>query len=80
MKGSVDKVRETVEAMQVTARQGMGEASGGLFGMGAKKIPKAELSMTMKKLYVQGGSAWNEYVFAANENLPLQYDRLEYIK
>ena len=80
MRQAVETLRATIEAMDLTARQGMGETSGGVFGLGAKKVPQAELSLTMKKLYVQGGNAWNEYVYAANENMPLQYDRLEYIK
>jgi len=82
MKESVEKVREAVKEMNLLAKQGTGEASGGggLFGFGAKKPSEAELKQKIKQLYVVGGNAWNEYVAVANENLALQFDRFEFVK
>ena len=82
MKASVDKLREIVGQMQSVSKQALGEETGGggFFGFGAKKPSETELKQKMKELYVQGGNAWNEYVFAANDSLALQFDRFEYIK
>ena len=82
MKESVEKLRGIVKDMQSVAKQGLGEetAGGGFFGFGAKKPSDAELRQKIKELYVAGGNAWNEYVFAANENLALQFDRFDYVK
>ena len=75
MKEAVSKVRDVVNQMQSVAKQGLGEesAGGGFFGIGAKKPSDAELKHKIKQLYVEGGNAWNEYVFAANEDLALQF-------
>ena len=82
MRASVDKLREIVNEMQSVAKQGLGEetAGGGFFGFGAKKLSEGELKQKIRELYVAGGNAWNEYVYAANEDLALQFDRFEYVK
>ena len=82
MKEAVEKLREVVKEMNVVAKQGLGEESsgGGFFGFGAKKASEAELKQKIRELYVAGGNAWNEFVFAANEDLALQFGRLEYVK
>ena len=81
MQEAVSKVREVVEEMQKVARLGSGEEkAGGLFGLGAKKVDKNECAKKLRELYVQGGNAWNEYILASNDNLPLQFDRFEFIK
>mmetsp|Transcript_19482 Transcript_19482/g.53617 ORF Transcript_19482/g.53617 Transcript_19482/m.53617 type:complete len:322 (+) Transcript_19482:482-1447(+) len=80
MKTAVDKVRETTQAMELVTKQALGQDSGGFFGLGKKKVSEAELAKQMRQLYAQGGTAWNEYVYAANENLALQFDRFEYIQ
>ena len=82
MKEAVEKVRVVVNEMQSVAKQGLGEetAGGGFFGFGAKKVSEGELKQKIKELYVVGGNAWNEYVYAANEDLALQFDRFEFIK
>lgn len=81
MQEAVTKVREVVEEMQSVSRQALGEEkSGGLFGLGAKKVDKNESAKKLRELYVKGGNSWNEYVLAANENLALQFDRFEFIK
>lgn len=82
MKAAVEKVRVAVSGMQSLARQALGEesAGGGLFGFGAKKPSEAELAKKLREYYVAGGNAWNEYVFAANNDLALQFDRFPFIK
>ena len=81
MKNEVDELRSVVEAMSLAARQGLGEETGGggLFGFGAKKPTKDELSRKLKELYIQGGTAWNRYIFAANDGLPVQLQKLPYL-
>jgi hypothetical protein len=81
MKAAVEKLREIIGEMQSVTRQALGEEkSGGLFGLGAKKPSQEELAKQIRQLYVEGGNAWNEYVFAANENLALQYDKFNFVK
>lgn len=82
MKAAVEKVRAAVEGMQSTARQALGEekSGGGLFGFGSKKPSEAELAKKLREYYVAGGNAWNEYIFAANDDLALQFERLPFIK
>lgn len=81
MKASVETLRETVNEMQLVARQGLGEdTGGGFFGLGAKKPSEGELRKRIRDLYVAGGNAWNEYVFVANDSLALQFDRLAFVK
>ena len=50
-----------------------------MFGLGAKKPSKEELAQKMRQLYVEGGTAYNKYIFAANEELPIQLDKLPYL-
>ena len=81
MQESIIKVRDVIEEMQEVARLGLGEEkTGGLFGLGAKKADKNECAKKLRELYVQGGNAWNEYVLASNDNLPLQFDKFEFVK
>jgi len=82
MKAAVEKVRVAVNGMQSLARQALGEesAGGGFFGFGAKKPSEAELAKKLREYYVAGGNAWNEYIFAANDDLALQFDRFPFIK
>ena len=82
MKGAVEKLRGIVSEMQSVTRQALGDekSGGGLFGLGAKQPSQAELSNSIRQLYVLGGNAWNEYIFAANENLALQYDKFNFVK
>jgi hypothetical protein len=81
MKGEVEALRTIGEEMGSTARQALGEESsgGGLFGVGGKQLSKNELQQKMRELYGEGGSTWNKYIFAANEELPLQFKRLSYL-
>lgn len=81
MKDAVEKLRASVEGMQSTARQALGEEKpGGLFGFGAKKPTEAELTKSLRQYYVQGGNAYNEFIYAANEELALKFDRLPFVK
>ena len=80
MKAEVDKLREVVEAMQKTAGEALGEeSSGGLFGLGGKKTSEEELRKRIRQLYVEGGGAFNRYLFAANEELPVRFEKLPYM-
>lgn len=81
MKDEVANLRSIVEKMQSISRQALGEESGGggLFGFGAKKASKDELSKKLKELYIEGGNAYNRYIFAANEGLPVQLKKLPFL-
>ena len=62
-------------------RHFQGQKAGGLlFGLGAKKVDKNECAKKLRELYVQGGNAWNEFILASNDNLPLQFDRFDFVK
>ena len=81
MQSAVAKLRTVVEEMESICKQGLGqETSGGLFGIGAKKADKNELSKRLRQLYVDGGNAYNEYILAANTDLAMQFDKLPYLK
>jgi hypothetical protein len=82
MKVEVEALRTIVEEMGSTARQALGDESGGggLFGLvGGKKLSKGELQKKMRELYGKGGGIWNQYIFVANEELPLQFKKLPYL-
>lgn len=81
MKTEVEKLRSIVLEMQSISKQALGEESGGggLFGFGAKKESKDELSKRLKGLYVEGGNAYNRYIFAANDGLPVQLKKLPFL-
>lgn len=75
------KLREVIDGLNRAAREGLGEeSSGGFFGLGAKKPSQAELAKRVRQLYGEGGKAYNEYVFAANDELPLSLAKLPYLK
>ena len=81
MQTAVAKLRNVVNEMESICKQGLGqEQSGGIFGIGAKKVDKNELSKRLRQLYVEGGNAYNEYVLAANTDLAMQFDKLPYVK
>lgn len=81
MSAEADKLREVIDGMNRAAREGLGEESGGgLFGLGAKKPSQAELLKRVRQLYVEGGNAYNQYCFHANDELPLSLARLPYLK
>jgi len=75
-------LRSVVQDMNLAARQGLGEdtSSGGFFGIADKKLSQAELAKRVRELYVEGGTAWNQYTFAANDELPLSLPKLAYLK
>ena len=81
MRKSVDKMREVMVGINAAARAASGEESGGggLFGLGGKKASPKELAITIRKLYLEGGQAYNQYIFDANEELPLQLKKLPYL-
>jgi hypothetical protein len=82
MKEKVEKLRAIVTDMNLISRQALGEEQNGglLFGIGAKVTPSpAELQKKIRQLYVEGGNIWNEYIFAANDGLPVQLAKLSYI-
>ena len=81
MRKSVDKMREAVAGINAAAREASGEESGGggLFGLGGKKASPKELAVAIRKLYLEGGQAFNQYIFDANEELPVQLKKLPYL-
>lgn len=80
MKASVEEMRNVILEMQSVASQALGEdTGGGLFGFGGKKLSKSECNNRLKELYIQGGNAYNKYVFTANEDLAVQYKKLPYL-
>lgn len=81
MKSQTEILQEVIDGLALAAAQGLGEAtSGGFFGLGGKAPSKAELSKRTRELYVKGGNAYNQYIFYANEELPLQLKKLPYLK
>lgn len=72
---------EVVEGMNAAAKMALGEEkpSGGFLGFGGKAPSQAELSKEVKELYMKGGNAWNQYIFLANDDLPVQWKRLPYL-
>lgn len=80
MKAAVENLRAAVQGMSSTAKLALGEEkSGGLFGFGGKKPSASELAKQMRDYYVAGGNAFNEYIYAANEDLALQFDRFPFV-
>lgn len=82
MQDQVAILREVVSGINQAALVALGEDSGGggLFGFGAKKPTQSELSQTARALYVKGGTAFNQYIFIANDELPLTLAKLPYLK
>lgn len=81
MKEQVTILRDVVEKLSYTSKVALGEekASGGFFGVGGKKPSQSELVKECAELYVKGGNAWNQYIFLANDDLPIQLKRLPYL-
>lgn len=82
MKAEVEKLREVVEGLNKAARISLGEekgGGGGLFGIGGKAPSQGELAKEVKDLYLKGGNAYNQYVFVANDGLPLQLAKLPFL-
>lgn len=80
MQKEVTELRLVISEMNLVALQALGEeTSGGFFGVGVKKSSKEELSKRMKQLYLHGGQAWNKYIFATNDGLPVQLNKLPYL-
>lgn len=81
MQGEVAVMREVVQGINAAAREALGKdgSGGGFFGFGAKKS-QAELSKTVRDLYVKGGTSYNQYVFLVNAELPLSLAKLPYLK
>jgi hypothetical protein len=80
MKAEVDELREVLNEMLLIAREGSGEdVGGGVFGFGAKKASQDELRKRVRDLYVKGGTAYNKFVFAANEDLAVRFPKLPYL-
>lgn len=81
MKAEVDELREVVNEMLLVAREGSGEDvdGGGVLGFGAKKSSQDELRKRVRDLYVRGGTAYNKFIFAANEDLAVRFAKLPYL-
>lgn len=81
MKEQVEILREVVNGMNTAAKVALGEekAGGGFFGMGSKKPSQAELANEVRDLYMKGGNAWNQYIYEANDALPITLTKLPYL-
>ena len=81
MQAEVAKLREVVQELNKAARIAQGEekAGGGFFGVGGKTPSKTELAAEVKDLYMKGGNAFNQYVYAANDGLPVQLNKLPFL-
>jgi len=77
----VATLREVIQGMNQAAKEALGEekASGGLFGIGAKSRSQTELAKAVRQLYLEGGNAWNQFIFAANDGLPITLAKLPYL-
>lgn len=74
-------ILEVIEGMNYAASVALGEVkpSGGFLGFGAKAPSQTELTKEMRELYVKGGNAWNQFIFLSNDDLPVQFKRLNYL-
>lgn len=81
MKEQTAILAEVSEGMSTAAKIALGEEkpSGGFLGFGAKAPSQAELAKEVRELYIKGGNAWNQYIFLANDDLPVQLKRLPYL-
>lgn len=81
MKEQTAILAEVVDRMNTIAKIGLGEekVSGGFLGFGAKAPSQTELAKELRELYMKGGNAWNQYIFLANDDLPVQLKRLPYL-
>lgn len=80
MQDEVVVLREVVAGINKAAREALGEdTGGGFFGLGASKPSPSELAKTVKMYYVKGGNAFNAYLYAANDELPLSLAKLPYL-
>lgn len=81
MQAEVQNLREVVDGLKKAAKIGTGEekSGGGLFGIGGKAPSQGELAKQVKELYVKGGNAYNQYVFDANEGLPVQLAKIPFL-
>ena len=81
MKEQTAILEEVVEGMNKAAKIALGEekSGGGFLGFGAKAPSQNELAKEVRELYMKGGNAWNQYVFLANDDLPVQLKRLPYL-
>ena len=81
MQAEVVKLREVVAGISKAAKIASGEekSGGGLFGIGGKAPSQQELLKQCQELYLKGGNAYNQYVFLANDGLPVQLDKLPFL-
>lgn len=79
MRAEVDTLREVVQGLQKAARALTGEekSGGGLFG--GKAPSQGELKKEIQDLYLKGGNAYNQYIYAANDGLPVQLNKLPFL-
>ena len=81
MKEQTEILKEVVDGLNTAAKIALGEEKqgGGFLGFGAKAPSQTELSKQVRELYIKGGNAWNQYVFIANDDLPVQLKKLPYL-
>lgn len=82
MRQHVEALRDVVQKMNIASREALGEdlGGGGMFGLGGKKSSPSELSQQVKELYVLGGNEWNQFIYAANDELPLRFNKLPFLQ
>lgn len=78
MKQEVEKMREVVRQLNATARAALAGSSS---SSNSKKPSPIDLAKTetARQLYVDGGNAYNAYIFAANEELYIKLQKLPYL-
>jgi hypothetical protein len=83
MQAEVEKMRQVIRRIHLTAQIALGEektpGSGGFFGFGAKVPSQSELAKEVRELYLLGGNAFNQYAYYANEGLPIQLNKIPYL-
>ena len=82
MKAEAEALRDVVSRMNKAARLALGEekrGGGGLFDVVGKAPSQSELAKQVQELYLKGGNAYNQYVFLANDGLPVQLAKLPFL-
>lgn len=81
MQDQVILMREALEGIKKGADEALGEGGGGgLLGLGNKKRSEREIAEDVQVAYGKIGSAYNQYIFCANEELPISLNKLPFLK
>lgn len=81
MQDQVALMREALEGIKKGADEALGEGGGGgLLGFGGKKRSESEIAKDVRMFYGKIGSAYNQYIFDANDELPITLSKLPFLK